>query len=320
MSRIVTVRKRTMNMIRVYLLQKRQSQNQKEKTGRRSKWNNEDVDDMVDIVVNSDYYKRKLIFTNTKNQRNGEIYEQIQKEMQQRAAKRNSKFMFSISQMRTKFKKCVSDCKNAAMTIKTATGIKRFQDSQGYGKWFPTLFAVVKTRESCQPEQAIEPSQSPCSSLSQVDKATDDDLGSTASTETEMFIPKKRARKEKTKSPIDAALVETLDLVKEVVKNDPTKDLINFMREEMDKAREHELKLFHLLQSSRPSASYAFSAYDHHQQGTSGIYEGQSGFSGSDATWQWNVSIIVQSILLIGRIISGLHDSSQFMFYTPLLT
>ena len=119
---------------------------------------------MVDIVVNSDYYKRKLIFTNTKNQSNGKSYERIKKELQERAAKRNSKFMFSISQMRTKFKKCVSDCKNAAMTIKTATGIKRFQDNQGYGKWFPTLFAVLKTRESCQLEQALEPSPLPCSS------------------------------------------------------------------------------------------------------------------------------------------------------------
>ena len=42
------------------------------------------------------------------------------------------------------------------MTIKTGTGIKRFQDSQGYGKWFLTLFAVVKTRESCQPHEAID--------------------------------------------------------------------------------------------------------------------------------------------------------------------
>ena len=169
------------------------------------------MDDMVDIIVTSDYYKRKLIFTNTK----GEIYGQIRLEIQERAAKRNSKFMFSISQMRTKFKKCISECKNAAMTIKTATGIKRFQDSQGYEKWFPTLFAVVKTRESCQPVQAIEPLSSPCSSLSQVDKATDDDL---ESTENEMFIRRKKARKVKNKSPIDAALVETLDLVKEVVK------------------------------------------------------------------------------------------------------
>ena len=129
----------------------------KRKSGRRPKWNNDDVDDMVDIIVSSDYYKRKLILTNTKNQRNGEIYGQIQPEIQERAAKRNSKFMFSISQMRTKFKKCIRKCKNAAMTLKTATGITRFQDSQGYGKLFPTLFAVVKTRESCQPEQAIEP-------------------------------------------------------------------------------------------------------------------------------------------------------------------
>jgi len=237
---------------------------------------------MVDIIVNSDYYKRKLIFTNTKNQQNGEIYGQIQLEIQERAAKRNSKFMFSISQMRTKFKKCISERKNAAMTIKTGTGIKRFQDSQGYGKWFLTLFAVVKTRESCQPQQAIEPSPSPspCSSLSQVDKATDDDL---ESTENEMFIPRKKARKAKNKSPIDAALVETLDLVKEVVKNDPTKDLINLRRQEMDKARDHELKLFHLLQSSKPSVNNAFGAYDPQQQGSSGIYQGQGGFCSSEA-------------------------------------
>ena len=76
------------------------------------------------------------------------------------------------------------------MTIKTGTDVKRFQDSQGYGKWFPTLFAVVKTRESCQPQQAIEPS--PCSSLSQVGKATDDDV---ESTENEMFIPRKKSKK-----------------------------------------------------------------------------------------------------------------------------
>lgn len=45
-----------------------------------------------------------------------------------------------------------------------------------------------------------------------------------------MFIPIKKSKKSKKQIPynIDAALVETLDLVKEVVKNDPTKDLINF--------------------------------------------------------------------------------------------
>ena len=77
--------------------------------------------------------------------------------------------------------------------------------------------------------------------------------------------------------------METLDLVKEVVKNDPTKELINFMREEMAKARDHELKLFHLLQSSKPSVNNAFGTYDPQQQGSSGIYQGQSGFCSSEA-------------------------------------
>ena len=86
------------------------------------------MDDMIDIVVNNDYYKSKLVFTNSKIQRNGEIYERIKKQLQERVAKRNSQFVLSIIQMRTKFKKCVSDCKNAAMTIKTATGIKRLSE------------------------------------------------------------------------------------------------------------------------------------------------------------------------------------------------
>ncbi|PFX13700.1 hypothetical protein AWC38_SpisGene22193 [Stylophora pistillata] len=69
-----------------------------------------------------------------------------------------SEFTFSVSQMRTKFKKLLRKCKGATMTIKTAIGIKRFQEKQGYGKWFQALYALVKTRDSCQPEQAHEPS------------------------------------------------------------------------------------------------------------------------------------------------------------------
>ena len=129
------------------------------------------------------------------NQRNGEIYGQIQPKYKKEKQIQN---LFSISRMRTKFKKCICECKNAAMTIKTGISIKRFQDSQGYRKRFPTLFAVVKTRESCQPQQAIEPSPSPCSSLSQVDKATDDDL---ERTENEMSIPRKKNKKSKKQIP-----------------------------------------------------------------------------------------------------------------------
>lgn len=48
--------------------------------GLQPKWNDEDVDNMIDMVVNKDYYKRKLtLFTNTKNQSDGEVYARIKK-------------------------------------------------------------------------------------------------------------------------------------------------------------------------------------------------------------------------------------------------
>ena len=42
------------------------------------------------------------------------------------------------------------------MTIKTATGVKRFQDDKNYGVWFDHLFESVKTRDSCHPDLATE--------------------------------------------------------------------------------------------------------------------------------------------------------------------
>ena len=68
-----------------------------------------------------------------------------------------------------------------ALTIKTATGIKRYLDDKGYGAWFNKLLSLVKTRDSCQPELAIEPS----ALVTEEDKAT-------SSTESEPEIKKGR--------------------------------------------------------------------------------------------------------------------------------
>ena len=43
---------------------------------------------------------------------------------------------------------------------------------------------------------------------------------------------------------LDATTVEVMKLVKATIENDQTKELITFMREEMEKSREYELKLF----------------------------------------------------------------------------
>ena len=128
------------------------------KKGQKSMWKPEEFNDLVDVIISKEYYKKNLIFTNTKNQKNGQIYAYIAKELQERAAARGQSFLFVAKQLRTKFQNLISICKNAALTVKTVTGIKRFQDDKGYGNWFKDLFPVFRTRDSCKPDQAIEPS------------------------------------------------------------------------------------------------------------------------------------------------------------------
>ena len=135
------------------------SNKKQKKPGRKPRWSQELLNDFIDIIVSTDEYKTKLIFRNIKCQQNGEIYGRIRDEMKKRTAAREENFYFTIDQLRSKFKKCVSECKKAALTIKSGTGIKRFQEDKSYGEWFQKLYEIVKSRDSCQPEQAIEPTQ-----------------------------------------------------------------------------------------------------------------------------------------------------------------
>ena len=67
-------------------------------------------------------------------------------------------FTYDVNQTREKFKRCMAECKKASLTMKTASGIKRFQENKGYGKRFNCLLPFVQSRVSCQPEQALDPS------------------------------------------------------------------------------------------------------------------------------------------------------------------
>ncbi|KXJ24471.1 hypothetical protein AC249_AIPGENE22604 [Exaiptasia diaphana] len=148
-------------------------------------WSNETLDDLIDIIINNEVYKRKLIFINTKNQKNTDVYEGIKKELQKRATQRGEEMSFSANQLRNKFKKCVAECKKAALTIKTATGIKRFCESKG-------------------------------------------------------FVKQGKKRKSDTTQ-------EVLDVVKKALSQDPTAELLQFLKEEMDAQRRHEAQLFSML-------------------------------------------------------------------------
>ena len=125
------------------------------KAGRRGQWNFSLLDDFVDIIVNNENYKKRLTFQNTKYQQNGVLYNSILQEPKRTAAARGDVVEFTVSQLHNKFKKCVGNCKKAALMIKTATGGKRFPNERGFGVWFDHLFALIKTKGSCNPDKVL---------------------------------------------------------------------------------------------------------------------------------------------------------------------
>ena len=95
-------------------------------------------------------------------------------ELKKRLCARNEKCNYTVIQIRNKFKKIVAECKKASLIMKTASGVKGFQEEKNYGTWFNQLFALVKPRESCQPEQAIEPGEQSLGSSSDKSESSAD--------------------------------------------------------------------------------------------------------------------------------------------------
>ena len=127
--------------------------------GRRAYWKENHITDMINIIVNDDQLVKKLIFCNTRKASNTEAYEVVRKRLNVEYNKASgSDFTFQVQQMRNKFKSCISICTQICTKMKTASGIERLVEERGYGKWFDLLYALVKTRDSCQPENACEPS------------------------------------------------------------------------------------------------------------------------------------------------------------------
>ena len=227
---------------------KKQVKGSTKKMGRKAQWSDNLIGDLVDIIASNDYFKEKLIFTNTKNQKNSVTYGRVLDQLKIRANARDEEVSFSVVQLRNKFKKLVGECKKAALTIKSASGIKRFQDEKSYGKWFDQLFALVKTRDSCQPEQAIEPSAN-APSTSSADGSSPDTSSATGD---EMFVPVKQPRK---KPKSDNAVAEIMVTLKNFIENDPMKDFLQFAREEAAHARQHEIRMMEMFMTMQQQAN-----------------------------------------------------------------
>ena len=122
----------------------------KQKLGRKPQWTTILAKEVVDIILENDKFKEKSLLTNVKNSKNSQYYLQVIDELKDRCKQRDSIFTYGLNQTRQTFKRCVSICREAALKIKTTSGI-RFQDEKEYGCWFKKLLEVVKSISNCQP-------------------------------------------------------------------------------------------------------------------------------------------------------------------------
>ena len=240
----------------------------RKKPGKKSAWPNDITDDLVDVITSDEHLKRKLIFTNMKTTKNGELYSKAIRLVRDRCRARGQEFNFAIAQTRTKFKGCISECKKAALTCKTASGIRRFQEDKNYGNWFSQLLPLIKSRESCQPEQAVEPSvpeivfenenldrhPQSCHGSEETDEHNDSSSSNAYSGASSSnnrakrpYVPiKVYSKKRKMEDVLQNASKALVDLA-EQLKKDPVADLLTFFQKENENARAHELQLFSIM-------------------------------------------------------------------------
>ena len=80
----------------------------KGKKGSRGKCQEHLADDLVDIILDNDKYKEKLLLTNVKKVENGQYYDKVIEELKER----------NPVQTRLKFKRCINICRDSVMKVK----------------------------------------------------------------------------------------------------------------------------------------------------------------------------------------------------------
>ena len=206
--------------------------------GRKAVWQEYQITDMVSTIVNDEKILRKLVFTNTRKAYNTEAYQKVLNELNENY---NKDFPFSVQQMRSKFKWCISTCKKICLTVKTAIQL---------------LYPLVKSRDSSQPEKGCEPSAPADNEDSDdgQDDSTDRDESNQPQSKT-MFVPVKKATSTKRKGITDQ-VAKAVELLQTTIENDPTRDLLQILKEDMQHSREEEMKFFQMMcgmMTSNPS-------------------------------------------------------------------
>ena len=206
---------------------------------------------MIDSILEDDELKEKLLLTNVKNSKNSAYYEKVIKKLKGRCQARDEVFEYDVKQTREKFKRCIGICKDAAMKIKTASGITRFQEDKEYGTWFNKLFNVMKSTANCQPEQSIEPdSQNYGSSSDSEERGTNSNSSARKQEKNKKrksFVPIHETTKNASKKR-EENLNKALESIQESLKNDPTHELLSLLKEGSQRQQQRDERFFTLME------------------------------------------------------------------------
>ena len=96
------------------------------KVGRKAIWSEDILEDLVLCITEEEECTKKLIFTNIPNGKNALVYPRVLKKVEAPRKERGDYYNFTVEQTKTKFKKVITICKSAALTIQTSSRIKWF--------------------------------------------------------------------------------------------------------------------------------------------------------------------------------------------------
>ena len=222
---------------------KERRKRKRKKAERKSCWPEDFVEEVVNVVCESEYYRKKLMFTNCKATKSLEIYCRIVKEVKNHLSENNKIFDFTAVQTRTKFKSCIAICKKASMKRKNGLDMTNYIDKSP--AWFKKLFSFVESQDSCDPTLASEPSFAVLSESSP-DEGNDSRVLSSETSEQakKLFvpIPKKRLKKNTTTS----LLKEAVTAFSNYASKDPATEITDFLKEEKEKSKQHEVRMMEI--------------------------------------------------------------------------
>ena len=217
----------------------------KKAVGRKSKFSLTELADLTDVICSDPNFRKKLIFMNVTQAHNAAIYEKIVAEMSRRAEERGESFAKTVHQTRTKFKRMIAFCKKKALARITATGVEDIIGATG--DWFKTLFPLVQSRESADPDNGREPSY---------DNQHEDGNNSNNNNESgvlengeksTMFVPSRPKNKRQKKEEILIDAIKTFQvLASDQTKPNQNKELVEFLEKDNEKNRLHEQQMLEM--------------------------------------------------------------------------